>query len=384
MQASLYGNTAGLSKHISTVAVIDGRSTADDDIERMGYSVVRRVSDVVISAMSMFDGQSPASNTMVMVPHADFTTVAVVQVDDGVYVEAGRLCVEYGESHCRKIIGASLKKECAKRGADPSLFDVPRDWPSGFSVKSEGKTVFEITSFKVEELCGGLIDILEVEEVIEKVLSKSNLKPKEVNHIILVGSFGKLQSLQDYFKEHLGNSNKLVREIDPNSILEEGIKAYTSLILNKKYTIKEKNPAIGYVFKDVSVQLFDGKLRTLIKSHQPLPASAQTTIEVEVLENMENYAIKIYEGDSPDAELNCEILKSYIKCPSFAGTKKLFVKLDVAVSKRYCLTLSASIVNFGSIKDMPDGKSMKTVVSTASLLPPPLNIDGNLLNPHKS
>lgn len=79
MQASLYGNTAGLLKHIATVAVIDGRSTADDDIERMGYSVVRRVSDVVISAMSMFDDQSPASNTMVMVPHADFTTVAVVK-----------------------------------------------------------------------------------------------------------------------------------------------------------------------------------------------------------------------------------------------------------------------------------------------------------------
>lgn len=88
-----------------------------------------------------------------------------------------------------------MKKECAKRGVDPSLFDVPRDWPSGFSVKSEGKTVFEITSFKVEELCGGLIDLLEDEDIIEKVLSKSNLKPKEVNQIILVGSFGKLQSV---------------------------------------------------------------------------------------------------------------------------------------------------------------------------------------------
>ena len=151
--------------------------------------------------------------------------------------------------------------------------------------------------------------------------------------------------------------------------------------MNKKYTIKENNPEIGYVFKDVSVQLFDGKLRTLIKSHQPLPAGAQTTVEMEVPENMENYAIKIYEGDSPDAELNCEILKSYINCSSFADTKKLFVKLDVAVSKRYWLTLSASIVNFGSIKDIPDRKIMKTVVSTARLLPPPLNIDGNLLNP---
>ena len=161
----------------------------------------------------------------------------------------------------------------------------------------------EVTKDEFENICKDLFE--KCENLIKKGMKEADLKPEEIDDVILVGESVRIPKIKLILKKYFENS-KIHDEIDPDTIVALG----ASILGEKKINELNREFRIeDVVSKSLGIELFPNKkFKVLIPKNSPIPYEKKYTLKTSN-DNQKKILINIFEGEEKTVDKNKKLGK---------------------------------------------------------------------------
>ncbi len=167
----------------------------------------------------------------------------------------------------------------------------------------------DVTKDEFENICKSLFE--KCENLIKKCMKEADLKPEEIDDVILVGESVRIPKIKLILKKYFENS-KIHDEIDPDTIVALG----ASILGEKKINELNKEFKIeDVVSKSLGIEVFPNKkFKVLIPKNSTIPYEKKYTLKTSN-DNQKKILINIFEGEEKSERIQKIkiILKNYLE-----------------------------------------------------------------------
>ena len=180
----------------------------------------------------------------------------------------------------------------------------------------------EITKEEFENICKDLFE--KCENLIKKAMDEADLKPDEIDDVILVGGSTRIVKIKSILKNYFEKS-KIHDEIDPDTIVALGAAILGEKKVNKKFNREFRIEDV--VSKSLGIEVFPNKkFKVLIPKNSTIPFEETCTFKTST-DNQKTILINIFEGEEETVDKNKHLGK--FKLTNIPPKKKGEVKIDV-------------------------------------------------------
>ncbi|CAL1528014.1 unnamed protein product [Lymnaea stagnalis] len=209
---------------------------------------------------------------------------------------------------------------------------------------------YNLSRTEFEEINMGLFG--KVVSVISDVLRNADMRPDEIDDIIMVGGSTKVPKIQEMVKMFFSQQKELLLSVDPELAILYGSKNRAAYI--EKYDDIE--PYLDVTRLALGIQTNGGLMSPVIPKFTIIPIPKKHQIFSTATDDQEAVTIQIYEGERPFC-LNNKLLGQFdvpIIERSARGVPKITVTFEVDVN--YILTVSAQDLNGSHVVSVVIGK----------------------------
>ena len=165
----------------------------------------------------------------------------------------------------------------------------------------------KITRASFEKICSE--DFKKLSPPIERVLSDSNIKPEDINEIVLVGGSSKIPKIKQILKEKFPNV-VINDSINPEEAVAYGATIFGQSDIRKTGDFWGDFEYLDSIQHSYGIELDDGKMKIILPRGSKYPTH-NTEFFFTSTNNQSNFEIKIYEGENEYAKDN-EFLDEFI------------------------------------------------------------------------
>ena len=296
--------------------------------EIAGLQVVRITNEPTAAALAYTAGRDVSEKVLVYDLGGGTFDVSVVQIEAGVVevlATAGnnrlggddfdRRIVDHVAEYFAREHGVDLRQDPrtharllqAAEQAKITLSDRPfAVVQESFVAEKDGAPLhldFELSRERFEHLIADLLDVSI--ELIDRALADANLRPEDLDRVLLVGGSTRIPAVRRRLEEHLGMEP--TGHIHPDECVALGAAVQAAII---------EGQAVETILVDVTAhslgisaaqfigrELVPNRFSVVIPRNTVVPAS-KAEVYTTVIDGQESVKIEVYQGESPDAQAN--------------------------------------------------------------------------------
>jgi len=180
----------------------------------------------------------------------------------------------------------------------------------------------EVTRNEFEEICKDLFE--KCQNLIKKAMEEADVKPEEIDDVILVGGSTRIQKIKSILKNYFQKS-KIHDEIDPDTIVALGAAILGEKKVNKQFNREFRVEDV--VSKSLGIEVHPNKkFKVIIPKNSTIPYEESCTFKTQK-DNQTTILINIFEGEEKTVDKNIHLGK--FKLTNIPPKKKGEVKIDV-------------------------------------------------------
>ncbi|CAJ1009437.1 putative Hsp70 protein/MreB/Mbl protein [Leishmania naiffi] len=192
----------------------------------------------------------------------------------------------------------------------------------------EGTDFFsKITRARFEEMCRDQFEKCLVP--VKKVLEDADMKPQEVNDVVLVGGSTRIPKIQQIVSQFFGGK-ELNRSINPDEAVAYGAAVQAHILAGGQSSKTDGLLLLDVTPLSLGVETSGGVMSVLIPRNSTMPVQKSQTYSNNA-DNQRNVEIKVYEGERPLVS-QCQCLGTFTLTdipPMPRGKARISVTFDV-------------------------------------------------------
>jgi len=198
-----------------------------------------------------------------------------------------------------------------------------------------------------EELCKDLFE--STLEPIKIALDDAELKPEDIDEIIMVGGSTRIPRIQDIVTNYF-NGKKLNNSINPDECVAYGAAVQGAILGRTDTTTKtDEMVLVDVIPLSLGVKTQNGKMTKIIRKNSSVPVSVTCTFTT-ICDNQESTMIEIYEGEREFVKDN-HLLGNFELCGIQKALKGI-PKIDITYSVDENGILTVSSIDKSTLSNM--------------------------------
>ncbi|NPB04901.1 MAG: molecular chaperone DnaK [Aquificae bacterium] len=153
----------------------------------------------------------------------------------------------------------------------------------------------KLTRARLEQMIEDIVD--RTMEIVKKALADANLKPEDIDDIVLVGGSTRIPLVQKKIKEFFGKEPH--KGVNPDEVVAVGAAIQGSVLAGEKKDVL----LIDVTPLSLGIETYGGAMTVLIPRNTPIPVRKCETFTT-VTDYQTEVEIKVYQGESPIAKEN--------------------------------------------------------------------------------
>ena len=217
--------------------------------------------------------------------------------------------------------------------------------------------IIKVKRNEFENICKPLFN--KIQEKIELALKTDDIKPDDIDKVILVGGATRMIGIKKLLISKFGQK-KIKDDINPDEAVAIG-----ATLNAAKLQIKDKmnfnlmdiiSHNIGIATQDSNNKSAyeDGKLKTLIKKYTKIPCRGESEFKINLTNENPKFTVKVYEGNDIDVKNDNELGELDINNIEQRGQFQINIRLDVDVNGKL-----SGYVQSNEIKELKEKKEIK-------------------------
>ncbi|RTZ67191.1 MAG: molecular chaperone DnaK, partial [Aquificaceae bacterium] len=207
----------------------------------------------------------------------------------------------------------------------------------------------KLTRARLEQMIEDIID--RTIEIVKKALADANLKPEEIDDVVLVGGSTRIPLVQQKIREFFGKEPH--KGVNPDEVVAVGAAIQGSILSGEKKDIL----LIDVTPLSLGIETYGGAMTVLIPRNTPIPVRKCETFTT-VSDFQTEVEIKVYQGESPIAKEN-KLLGTF-RLTGIPPAPRGVPQIEV------CFDIDADGILHVTAKDKATGKEQSITVQPSS------------------
>ncbi len=207
----------------------------------------------------------------------------------------------------------------------------------------------KLTRARLEQMIEDIID--RTIEIVKKALADANLKPEDIDDVVLVGGSTRIPLVQKKIKEFFGKEPH--KGVNPDEVVAVGAAIQGSILSGEKKDIL----LIDVTPLSLGIETYGGAMTVLIPRNTPIPVRKCETFTT-VSDFQTEVEIKVYQGESPIAKEN-KLLGTF-RLTGIPPAPRGVPQIEV------CFDIDADGILHVTAKDKATGKEQSITVQPSS------------------
>ena len=207
----------------------------------------------------------------------------------------------------------------------------------------------KLTRARLEQMIEDIVE--RTIEIVKKALADANLKPEDIDDVVLVGGSTRIPLVQRRIKEFFGKEPH--KGVNPDEVVAVGAAIQGSILTGEKKDIL----LIDVTPLSLGIETYGGAMTVLIPRNTPIPVRKCETFTT-VQDFQTEVEIKVYQGESPIAKEN-KLLGSF-RLTGIPPAPRGVPQIEV------CFDIDADGILHVTAKDKATGKEQPITVQPSS------------------
>jgi molecular chaperone DnaK len=207
----------------------------------------------------------------------------------------------------------------------------------------------KLTRARLEQMIEDIVE--RTINIVKKALADANLKPEDIDDVVLVGGSTRIPLVQKRIKEFFGKEPH--KGVNPDEVVAVGAAIQGSILTGEKKDVL----LIDVTPLSLGIETYGGAMTVLIPRNTPIPVRKCETFTT-VADYQTEVEIKVYQGESPIAKEN-KLLGSF-RLTGIPPAPRGVPQIEV------CFDIDADGILHVSAKDKATGKEQSITVQPSS------------------
>ncbi len=207
----------------------------------------------------------------------------------------------------------------------------------------------KLTRARLEQMIEDIVD--RTMDIVKKALADANLKPEEIDDVVLVGGSTRIPLVQKKIKEFFGKEPH--KGVNPDEVVAVGAAIQGSVLSGEKKDVL----LIDVTPLSLGIETYGGAMTVLIPRNTPIPVRKCETFTT-VTDFQTEVEIKVYQGESPIAKEN-KLLGTF-RLTGIPPAPRGVPQIEV------CFDIDADGILHVTAKDKATGKEQSITVQPSS------------------